>query len=159
MIEGGNVVDNMISPLKCNSNDKSTFGVNFPQEQDLETEIVHSVSRKSDTDRIMSYISKATKCYAKETVNVNNQKKAIQREFNSTRGLGDERESVGTRVADRIRAQSAAAASSVKVCKGKGEVSIRSITVYLYDFLILIYAAFLNIVLNLIPFNVSKKKK
>ena len=56
MIEGENVVDSMISPLKCSSNDKSTFGVNFPQEQDLETEIVHSVSRKSDTDRIMSYV-------------------------------------------------------------------------------------------------------
>ena len=78
---------------------------------------MHSIPRKSDTDRIMSYISKATKSYAKETVNLNFQKKAIQREFNSTRGLGDERESVGTRVADRIRAQSAAAASSVKVCR------------------------------------------
>ena len=92
-------------------------------------------------------------------MNVNFQKKAIQREFNSSRGLGDERESVGTRVAERIRAQSAAAASSVKVCRRKGEISIRSITVYLYDFFILIYATFLNIVLNLIPFNTSKKKK
>ena len=156
--EAENVVDSMVSQLKCSGDNNLTINVNFPQEQDLDAEVVQSLPRKSDTDRIMSYIAKATKSLAKETVSMKYQKTAIQREFNSSRGLGDERERAGTRAADRIRALSATTAPPIKVCARKGKVSLRVVAVYMSDIFRSIFTTFLSVILNLIPFQSSKKK-
>ena len=156
--EAENIVDSMVSQLKCSSDNNLTINVNFSQEQDLDAEMVQSLPRKSDTDRIMSYIAKATKSLAKENVSMKYQKTAIQREFNSSRGLGDERERAGTRAADRIRSQSATTAPPIKVCVRKGKVSLGVVVVYISDLFRLIFTTLLSSILNLIPFHSSKKK-
>lgn len=141
----------------------STAHLHCPQEQEKQVARAHPQS--AERERILSYMARATKSLAKQTLNEGHQRRAIQREFKSGRGLGDERARVGMKLkeAARLKAQgtSRAILSATPLSMGplRRTLTFKGIMSNMYDFLILFYASISSLISYLLYPSVSRKKE